>query len=141
MLYFQVRSYLLASSRICRMHLITVSPARQVSRPSEGQAVVVVVVVVFFTLTDRASTIPSNIHTWCPESTECGRCYAFRCMVATRGGYRMARGWHYAKLSLSNARRLSFSGICIFILVLFPLSFLFVFSFALIGSRSTPVAQ
>ena len=25
-----------------------------------------VVVVVFFTLTDRASTIPSNIHTWLP---------------------------------------------------------------------------
>ena len=30
----------------------------------------------------------------------------------------MARGWHYAKLSLSNAPRLSFSGLCI-------LSFLF----------------
>ena len=30
----------------------------------------------------------------------------------------MARGWHYAKLSLSNAHRLSFSGMCI-------LSFLF----------------
>ena len=27
-------------------------------------SIVVVVVVVFFTLTDRASTIPSNIHTW-----------------------------------------------------------------------------
>ena len=25
----------------------------------------------------------------------------------------MARGWHYAKLSLSNAHRLSFSGLCI----------------------------
>ena len=35
------------------------------------------------------------------------------CMVASRGGYRMARGWHYAKLSLSNAPRLSFSGLCI----------------------------
>ena len=34
-------------------------------------------------------------------------------MVASRGGYRMARGWHYAKFSLSNARRLSFSGMCI----------------------------
>ena len=32
----------------------------------------------------------------------------------------MARGWHYAKLSLSNARRLSFSGMCI-------LLFLFLF--------------
>ena len=37
----------------------------------------------------------------------------FGCMVASRGGYRMARGWHYAKLSLSNAPRLSFSGMCI----------------------------
>ena len=27
----------------------------------------------------------------------------FGCMVASRGGYRMARGWHYAKLSLSQA--------------------------------------
>ena len=34
-------------------------------------------------------------------------------MVATRGGYRMVRGWHYVKLSLSNARRLFFSGMCI----------------------------
>ena len=25
----------------------------------------------------------------------------------------MARGWHYAKLSLSNAPRLSFSGLCV----------------------------
>ena len=40
----------------------------------------------------------------------------------------MARGWHYAKLSLSNARRLSFSGMCVYfaILVPFSLSFLFV---------------
>ena len=45
---------------------------------------------------------------------ECGRCYAFfGCMVASRGGYRMARGRHYAKLSLSNAARLSFSDLCI----------------------------
>ena len=36
----------------------------------------------------------------------------FGCMVASRGGYRMARGWHYAKLSLSNAPRLSFSDLC-----------------------------
>ena len=35
------------------------------------------------------------------------------CMVASRGGYRMARGRHYAKLSLSNAARLSFSDLCI----------------------------
>ena len=40
-------------------------------------------------------------------------------MVASRGGYRMARGWHYAKLSLSNAPRLSFSDLCIFLLFLF----------------------
>ena len=42
----------------------------------------------------------------------------------------MARGWHYAKLSLSNARRLSFSGMYVhfaIILVPFSLSFLFVF--------------
>ena len=39
----------------------------------------------------------------------------FGCMVASRRGYRMARGWHYAKLSLSNAPRLSFSGLCIFL--------------------------
>ena len=39
----------------------------------------------------------------------------------------MARGWHYAKLSLSSALRLSFSGIvfCYFIIVPFSLSFLF----------------
>ena len=35
------------------------------------------------------------------------------CMVASRGRYRMARGWHHAKLSLSNAARLSFSDLCI----------------------------
>ena len=47
----------------------------------------------------------------------------------------MARGWHYAKLSLSNARRLSFSGMCIllFILVPFSLSFLFVCVFLLLS--------
>ena len=33
-------------------------------------------------------------------------------MVAIRGGYRMARGWHYTKLSLSSAL-LSISGVCI----------------------------
>ena len=31
----------------------------------------------------------------------------------------MARGWHYDKLSLSNAPRLSFSGMCIILLFLF----------------------
>ena len=54
-------------------------------------------------------------------------------MVAIRGGYRIARGWHYAKLSLSRAL---FSYIflicalcyCFFILVVFVL---FLFRFVL----------
>ena len=52
-------------------------------------------------------------------------------MVATRGGYRMARGWHYAKLSLWNARRLSFSGMCILLFLFLSLCrfCLFVFFF------------
>ena len=33
----------------------------------------------------------------------------------------MARGWHYAKLSLSNARRLSFSGMCILLFLFLSL--------------------
>ena len=33
----------------------------------------------------------------------------------------MPRGWHYAKLSLSNARRLSFSGMCILLSLFRPL--------------------
>ena len=45
----------------------------------------------------------------------------------------MARGWHYTKLSLSNARRLSFSGIYMCILLFLFLSlcrfYLFVFFF------------
>ena len=41
-------------------------------------------------------------------------------MVAIRGGYRMARGWHYSKLSLSSALLLSLSSMCF---VLFFLSF------------------
>ena len=43
------------------------------------------------------------------------------CMVASRGGYRMARGRHYAKLSLSNAARLSFSDLCILLFMFFSL--------------------
>ena len=43
------------------------------------------------------------------------------CMVASRGGYRMARGWHYAKLSLSNAPRLSFSDLCILLFLFLSL--------------------
>ena len=43
----------------------------------------------------------------------------------------MARGWHYAKLSLSNARRLSFSGMCILLFLFLSLCrfCLFVFLF------------
>ena len=55
----------------------------------------------------------------------------FGCMDASRGGYRMARGWHYAKLSLSNAPRLSFSGMCILLFLFLSLCrfCLFVFFF------------
>ena len=42
-------------------------------------------------------------------------------MVASRGGYRMARGRHYAKLSLSNAALLSFSGLCILLFLFLSL--------------------
>ena len=38
----------------------------------------------------------------------------------------MARGWHYTKLSLSSALLLSFSGMCIFIIVTFFCRFCFV---------------
>ena len=49
----------------------------------------------------------------------------------------MARGWHYAKLSLSNARRLSFSGMCILLFSFLSLCrfCLFVFYFALMELR------
>ena len=40
------------------------------------------------------------------------------------GGYRMARGWHYTKLSLSSAPLLSFSGMCILPVVFFFCGFL-----------------
>ena len=53
----------------------------------------------------------------------------FGCMVASRGGYRMARGWHYAKLSPSNAPRLSFSGRCILLFLSLSLRFFCVFLF------------
>ena len=50
------------------------------------------------------------------------RCFFFGgCMVASRGGYRMARGRHYAKLSLSNAARLSFSDLCILLFMFLSL--------------------
>ena len=40
-------------------------------------------------------------------------------MVAIRGGYRMARSWHYAKLSLSSALRLSISRMCVLLFLFF----------------------
>ena len=42
-------------------------------------------------------------------------------IVASRGGYQMARGRHYAKLSLSNAARLSFSDLCILLFMFLSL--------------------
>ena len=42
-------------------------------------------------------------------------------MVASRGRYRMARGRHHAKLSLSNAARFSFSGLCILLFMFLSL--------------------
>ena len=47
--------------------------------------------------------------------------FFFGCMVASRGRYRMARGRHHAKLSLSNAARLSFSDLCILLFVFLSL--------------------
>ena len=41
----------------------------------------------------------------------------------------MARGWHYAKLSLSSALRLSFSGMCILLLLFLSLCHFCVFVF------------
>ena len=43
------------------------------------------------------------------------------CMVASRGWYQMARGRHYAKFSLSNAARLSFSDLCILLFMFLSL--------------------
>ena len=58
----------------------------------------------------------------------------FGCMVASRGGYRMARGWHYAKISLSNAPRLSFPGMRILLFLFLSLCrFLCVFDFLLLS--------
>ena len=41
----------------------------------------------------------------------------------------MARGWNYAKLSLSNAPRLSFSGLCILLFLFLSLCHVCVFVF------------
>ena len=76
----------------------------------------------------RLSTSFASPPSCCAGSTERGRRYAFGCMIAIRGGYRMARGWHYAKLSLSSALLLSFSGMCILLLFLFFCRFCFVSS-------------
>ena len=54
-------------------------------------------------------------------------------MVASRGGYRMARGRHYAKLSLSNAARLSFSDLCILLFMFLSLCRLCVLCFSLLS--------
>ena len=54
-------------------------------------------------------------------------------MVASRGGYRMARGRHYAKLSLSNAARLSFSDLCILLFLFLYLCRLCVLCFSLLS--------
>ena len=48
-------------------------------------------------------------------------CFVLGCTVASRGGYQMARGRHYAKLSLSNAARLSFSDLCILLFMFLSL--------------------
>ena len=48
-------------------------------------------------------------------------CVQTFCTVASRGGYQMARGRHYAKLSLSNAARLSFSDLCILLFMFLSL--------------------
>ena len=48
-------------------------------------------------------------------------CFFLGCTVTSRGGYQMARGRHYAKLSLSNAARLSFSDLCILLFMFLSL--------------------
>ena len=70
-----------------------------------------------------ASTVPTDK----PETLRVRscRCYVFGCkceIVAIQGGYRMARGWRYTKLSLSSALLLSFPLAC----ALCFFSFLFV---------------
>ena len=46
----------------------------------------------------------------------------------------MARGWHYAEFSLSNAPRLSFSGMCILLFLFFLFVVFCVFGFFLLFS-------
>ena len=68
-----------------------------------------------------------------PESTECCRCYAFGCMVAIRGGYRMARGWHYTKFSIECSSSIFFWYV-LCVIVPFFLSFVFCFCFVFMFS-------
>ena len=60
------------------------------------------------------------------------------CMVASRGGYRMARGWHYAKLTLSIECPSSIFLWPVYFVIPVPSSLSFFvrlcFSFALIGA-------
>ena len=55
------------------------------------------------------------------DATRCFFGFFGGCTVASRGGYQMARGRHYAKLSLSNAARLSFSDLCILLFMFLSL--------------------
>ena len=55
------------------------------------------------------------------DATRCFFVFFLGCTVASRGGYQMARGRHYAKLSLSNAARLSFSDLCILLFMFLSL--------------------
>ena len=57
------------------------------------------------------------------DATRCFFVFLFflGCTVASRGGYQMARSRHYAKLSLSNAARLSFSDLCILLFMFLSL--------------------
>ena len=57
----------------------------------------------------------------------------FRVHGCEPDGYRMARGRHYAKLSLSNAPCLSFSDLCILLFLFLSLSFFFVCVFFLLS--------
>ena len=66
-----------------------------------------------------AGTMPNSLYRM--PLTRCFFCCFFGCTVASRGGYQMARGRHYAKLSLSNAARLSFSDLCILLFMFLSL--------------------
>ena len=53
----------------------------------------------------------------------------------------MHRGWHYAKLSLSNARSLSFSGMCILLFLFLSLCRLCLFVFFILLSLEPREAE